>query len=176
MNIKINYTDTLTLELIKQHLIIDHSLDDALLTHYQVASLELVESEAHAQFYPRTWTATPKELEIGIDGLLRLSLPVDADVVMIDDSTHAKQIDRRYWYFCSDGIIIDMAKLDFEAPLIVVDAETGETDQGNMVNQLRLLIIGEWYGSRENGITGSTTSEISTGLKRMIQTLKEVSL
>jgi len=175
MTIKTDYTDTLTLDLIKQHLLIDHALDDALLSHYKDASLELVESEAHAHFYQRAWEATADELEIGVDGMLHLSLPVDADILFIEDGTTAGYIDRKNWYFCSDGILVDMAKLDFETPTIVL-AETGVTDQTNRVNQLRLLIIGEWYNSRENAVIGSPASEIPTGFKNMIQTLMEVSL
>ena len=176
MLIKTDYTDSLTLDLVKNHLILDHSLDDVILQHYMVASLELVESEADAQFFVREWESEAHELIPYSDGTIRLALPVDADKVLIDDGTTSQYINKGSWYFCSDGIIIDMSPLDYEMPLTKVLAETGATDVQNKVNQLRLLIIGEWYNSRENAGVGTLVSEIPTGLKFMIQKLREVAL
>lgn len=171
-----DYTDTLQIELVKAHLLIDHDLDDVILQHYIVASLETIESEADAQFFVREWANEAHELIPFLDGTIRLSLPVDADKVLIDDGLLQVQLNNTQWYFCSDGIIIDLSQFDFTQTLVSVTAETGQSDVVNKVNQLRLLIIGEWYNSRENAVIGSISQEIPTGLKFMIQKLREVAL
>ena len=73
--------DTLTLDIIKQHCVIEHNLDDSLLTHYQNASIEIIEKYLNRSILYRIFEATTEELTT--DEILTLKVPYKPEALNI---------------------------------------------------------------------------------------------
>ena len=161
-------TDTLTLDLIKAHILVSHNLDDVLLEHYKKASLELIEEYLSYSLLERIYKNTPSE----IDGdnkqrVITLQCPYKPDYII------------RYFEDGSQdeiGFQFDIGAKELyvynETELNITKIEAFMFDRYvNAVHQIRLLMIGNWYEFR-TADTNLNIKEVPTGIMFMIDKLK----
>ncbi len=163
--------DNLSLDLVKQSLYIDNIDDDVLLSQHISASLEVVEEFCNANFIHREWESEAHELKVYIDATMRLSLPADAKTVTITDDSGDIVLDRTKWYFVSDGIFLNLFDIDVTGDITKVIATTGIDPIQASVNQSRLLLIGSWYGSREETVIGTSATQLPSGAVQLLMPL-----
>ncbi len=164
-------TDNLTLALIKQHLYVDITEDDALLTAYSASSLEMVKKHTANDILETTYGNTAFEI-IPIDNKLYLELNYKPGSVTIttDQSLPINIFDKTYAYapsstlsttvtvsedfytYIDKELVIDISNMvEFNSSTIVVsiEAKTGSNPVPETINQARLLVVAGWYANRE---------------------------
>lgn len=159
--------DPLSLELIKSHIVIEHNLDDTLLEHYKNASLDTIEKYLNASILERIFQS-------GSGG----SVTNESDVITFDLTYKPKSIIVYY----TDGSQDDTVDYFYDtgAQILYVDNQDFNIDRVeafispiniNTSNQIRLLLIANWYAFREAD-TNLNLKEVPTGIIFMIDKIK----
>jgi hypothetical protein len=157
-------TDPLSLELIKSHIVIEHNLDDTLLEHYKNASLDTIEKYLNASILERIFqsgTVTNESDVLTFD----LTYKPKSIIVYYTDGSQDDTVD--YFY-------------DIGAQMLYVDNQDFNIDRVeafitpiniNTSNQIRLLLLANWYAFREAD-TNLNLKEVPTGIMFIIDKIK----
>ncbi len=163
--------DTISIDLAKQHLYVDHNLDNILIQAYIDASRGIVEDYMHSTVLQREYSASLEELiptEVG----LMLYLEEDPFFVEITSNLGVEVLDKRYYTYDYDYILIPAVE---DRTITAVTAKTGKVSQQAQILQARLLLIGSAYAYRENSVA-LRMSQVPDGVRFILDNCSEVSL
>ena len=162
--------DSLTLDLIKQHLYIDTIADDILLEAYKVASLGTVQKYLSSDILKTTWGNTDLESVI-MDSKFYLNLqykpysvtvtstePIPENILHKSYSTEVStnlvttiEVDKCFYSYINDELVIDVSNIVTysDTAVLTVGALTGDSTVSKMTELARLMLIAGWYANRE---------------------------
>ena len=155
MTITTTETDTLTLDLVKQHLLVDHTVDDVIIQHYIDSSIPATQNYTNKSVLSGTYTNTTDELVpvYEFDGYYtyKLRIPFCPTEVTITYPTGTITVFKDdIEYDNKDSLLYITTN---EVPTtITADIESNLKD----INQARLLTVGSWYANRESETITST--------------------
>ena len=170
--IKQAFTDSLTLDSVKAHLNVTFDDDDDLILGYLKSSLLYVERSTNRVLRPLTYEAEDDELEeFEYDAVswFCLELPTRPLSVLLD-TTEYTSLNDFYIYDSADSLLY----IPYDETVTSITANCGSViddySEVELINQARLLLVGNWYAFREADIIGSI-KEIPTGVSRIIDIL-----
>lgn len=151
-------TDNLSLELIKSHLIVEHTEDDTLIETYIKASLSAVENYLHKTIRSFEYTQTYKN----IDASMSWETPSPSGEVILTYNTselleiseyeenYDRDNDTNYFQYANNTLTITMNDIpdDWDGEEFTMKYDIGYDEIPDEVNQARLLLIGTWYEQR----------------------------
>ena len=178
MKITLTSPDSLTLDLVKKHLLVEHDDDDVIIQQYMGASLDAVERDTHAHWLKREWASTSFDEGITLNNTLVLTLPVNPKEItlnFVDGSDYV--FDEIEWYYCAGSVTVALDNVSLVSSIQNITAVTGFEEVPFLPTQARLQCIGSWYGSREDEVIGTTVNQIPSGALRFInQIIAEVAI
>jgi len=168
-------TDNLDLDLVKEHLVVNHDEDDVIIMQYMTASLEVVKSYIHRNPLKTSYEAIPNELK-SINGAYLLDI-ADRPVEMFATAKGSNQslpVPNVYWHFNSydkQVLFYPPNKIDFDDIVIFTGAYLEEAQ----ITQARLLLIGTYYNYRES-VADLRLTEVPNAFKLILDNISAVSL
>jgi hypothetical protein len=171
MTLKNTAPDNLDLGLVKEHLVVDHGDDDALIQSYINASLGYVEAYIHDPILQMEYEADPNEM-LPVNMEYRLQIPKTPKIVLIRIGTHTDILPPTDWSYQGSTLTIPV-RLHVTPSAIVVMA--GAPEWIDAINQARLMLIGQFYNYREN-VADLRIMELPTGVKFILDNVTGASI
>lgn len=170
--IKKTFTDELSLSFVKEHLNVTFSEDDVLIGNYINASLLFVEKGCNRILRPLEYIIEDDEKEainISEGEFFELHLLKRPYEVIVDGTSYT-ELDNFYVYNLQYGLLY----VPYTPETVTITANCGSSNTSlqeiELINQARLLLIGNWYSYRESDIIGSI-KEVPNGVGRIMDIL-----
>ena len=157
--------DPLEMDLIKAHLVVEHNLDDTIISHYSSASLEVIEEYLNYSLLGRIFETTTNEIT---EQMLYLDLPYKPQSIIVyyDDGSQEDDIDFMYDIGTKTLYVENTENNITKVEAFVIPKYP------NAVNQIRLLLIGNMYEFR-NADTAQNLKQVPTGIMFLIDKLQD---
>ncbi|RLA71868.1 MAG: hypothetical protein DRG78_24635 [Epsilonproteobacteria bacterium] len=161
--------DSLTLTLVRVHMVLPDEEFNVLLEQYKKASLNTVNNYIHASSLHQIYINTPQELLYeNKEGYYEFKIAYHPNRVEINGD---ELMPNEFKYYGAK-IIIKAALINSES---IVKAYTGVIGDISEINQARLLLIGSWFENREN-TQALRLSELPDGVKFILDNMSDVSI
>jgi len=169
MTIETTAPDSLSIDTVKEHILVYHNEDDAILQHYIKASLNAVNGYMHSSTLLQTYVNTAQEVAyVTPDGYYDFKIGYTPYKVEVNGTELMPNEFKNY------NARVRISE-DLIPPGATVKAYVGFIDDISEINQARLLLIGSWYSHRENTSTLSI-NELPDGVKFILDNISDVSV
>lgn len=180
-------SDNLELDLVKEHLVIDHQEDDDLIVSYMGASLDAAERYLNKKVRLTSYAKTLVNMDDTIvwdtpspSGALTLEYNGGSISINKYDYNYDRDGDTNYYiYFANKSVkvVLNDKPADYDDSTFNITYTSGSSDETEAVTQARLLLIGTWYEHRAS-VTPKTTKvvEIPHTVGFLLDSYKEVAI
>ncbi len=168
MDIISQSADSLTLSAVKEHLYVDFVDDDALIQSYMNASMNYVRLAIHKEILLTTYESTVAEEVLIDESYYKLYIdfkPSKVSVTQLGDIVTELVADD--YTFDPAGYLLVSEVTDLDK----ITAENGDLTQDPIIDQIRLMLIANWYSFREADFT-STINEVPNGVSRLMDIIQ----
>ena len=152
-------SDTLSLDDVKKHLIVEHNEDDTLIQMYIDASLEAVEQQLHKKTRVVSYRKTLKNFDDRVfwessKPLAHITVTYNTteELVLNEyDYNYDRDGDTNYYSYVGNDTIelfFNDKPSDWDGLAFKAEYESGSSVVSSVVTQARLLLIGTWYEQR----------------------------
>lgn len=163
-------SDPLSLDTVKLHLQVDFDEDDTMIQAYMTSSLHLVQNytSKNAAYFD----VTEDFLRLENTTVLAWTAPVaQVTVTYTDTSLNTKTL---VVDVVDNVVYIETLPADYDGGVVTMKyTPIVDVQLIDIIKQIRLLIIGDWYIARENTVMGTQVNELkNTGVKTMLDSIK----
>lgn len=182
--IQITTDDTLPIELddVKQHLLVEHDLDDDLITGYIWAAISYAEDYTGRDYTPTTydwllpcWHEKFELPKVAVQEITSLKYyDTDNQQQTWSSSNYYTVIPTNTPAYLVPDVSVTKPTLKARPDAITIRFTAGESTLPWQVDAAIKLIVGHLYENRQNEITGTITTELKLGANRLLGSQRNV--